>query len=137
MKKSLCSVEGCSNPVWSKGLCANHMKRKPFPTGSTTLKARRDTFVNKTKVDIMRDFFMDIWKERPHYSEVSGEYLGKEPFSTYFHHILPKVKYPELAYEKSNIILLTLEEHTNVENDMYRYDVVNERRTTLLNQINQ
>ena len=80
---------------------------------------------------------MEIWKERIHESEVSGTYLGKEALSTFFHHILPKNKYPELAYEKSNIILLTLEEHTNVENDMYRYPEVNVRREQLLNKINQ
>lgn len=137
MKKSLCSVDDCSNPVWSKGLCKNHIARKPFPTGSTTLKAKRDTFVNKVKIEAMRQFFVDIWNERPHYSEVSGDYLGKEPLSTYFHHILPKVKYPDMAYEKSNIILLTLHEHEAVENDMYKFDIVNQRRMNLLNQINQ
>jgi hypothetical protein len=42
-----------------------------------------------------------------------------------------------VAYDKSNIILLTLEEHTNVENDIYRYEEVNRRRIELLNKINQ
>jgi len=48
-----------------------------------------------------------------------------------------KNKYPELAYDKCNIILLTLDEHTNVEADMYRYEEVNRRRIELLNKINQ
>jgi hypothetical protein len=85
----------------------------------------------------MRNFFLEIWNERKHYSEVSGDYLGKEPLSTFFHHILPKEKYPDEAYDKSNIILLTLDEHTNVEADMYRYEEVNKRREQLLNKINQ
>ena len=85
----------------------------------------------------MRKFFMEIWKERIHESEVSGTYLGKEALSTFFHHILPKSKYPEVAYDKSNIILLTLDEHTNVETDMYKYEEVNRRRIQLLNKINQ
>ncbi len=89
------------------------------------------------EVNPMHVFFMDVWKERKHYSEVSGEYLGKEPLSTFFHHILPKSKYPEVAYDKSNIILLTLDEHTNVESDIYRYEEINRRRIQLLNQINQ
>jgi hypothetical protein len=79
----------------------------------------------------MREMFLDIWKKRAHYSEITGQYLGKEPMSTYFHHILPKEKYPEACLDKENIILLTLEEHSNVENDMYRYEEVNRRRNLL------
>jgi hypothetical protein len=79
-----------------------------------------------------RDMFLNIWKKRKHYSEVSGVYLGSEPMSTYFHHILPKEKYKEACFDEENIILLTLEEHSNVENDMYRYEEVNKRRNHLL-----
>lgn len=133
-----CSVEGCNNRIWSNGLCVNHLRRKPIaPKRGGLLKMRRELFVMKTKIDAMRNFFLEIWNERKHYSEVSGDYLGKEPLSTFFHHILPKEKYPGLAYDKSNIILLTLDEHTNVEADMYRYEEVNKRREQLLNQINQ
>jgi len=49
----------------------------------------------------------------------------------FFHHILPKEKYPEAAYDEENIILLTLEEHDNVERDMYKYEEVNKRRDLL------
>lgn len=80
----------------------------------------------------MREFFLSYWKKMPHYSEVSGKWLGKEPMSTYFHHILPKSKYPEARLDEENIILLTLEEHDNVENDIYRYEEVNKRREYLL-----
>jgi hypothetical protein len=111
----------------------SHIKRKPItPKQGGLLVAKRDTFVQKTKIETMRNFFLEIWKERKHYSEVSENYLGKEPLSTFFHHILPKSKYPDLEYDKSNIILLTLDEHTDVESDMYKYEEVNERRKYLL-----
>jgi hypothetical protein len=133
-----CSVEGCENRVWGKGLCLSHIKRKPItPKRGGLLVAKRDMFVKKTKIETMRNFFLEIWKERKHYSEVSGTYLGSEPLSTFFHHILPKSKYPELEYDKSNIILLSLLEHESVENDMYRFEEVNRRRIELLNKINQ
>ena len=133
-----CSVEGCENRIWGKGLCLSHIKRKPItPKRDGLLVAKRDMFVQKTKIETMRNFFLEIWKERKHYSEVSGDYLGKEPLSTFFHHILPKSKYPELEYDKSNIILLTLDEHTDVEADMYKYDVINQLRIQLLTKINQ
>lgn len=128
-----CSIEGCDGRVWSKGLCLNHLKRKPLPASRQLgLKAKVKSFVDKEKINAMRNFFIEIWKKREHKSEVSGVYLGSEPMSTYFHHIMPKEKYPELAYEESNIILLTFPEHSNVENDMYKYDIINEKRKELM-----
>lgn len=96
------------------------MRRKYKPTG-------RDL-----EVERMRTLFMDIWNKRKHQSELSGAYLGKEPLSIYFHHILPKSKYEEAKYDEENIILLTGEEHDNVEIDMYRYEEINNRREKLL-----
>jgi hypothetical protein len=79
----------------------------------------------------MREMFLRIWKTRLHKSEISGERLGTEPLSIFFHHILPKEKYQQAALDEENIILLTLDEHTNVENDIYRYEEVNKRRKYL------
>ena len=79
----------------------------------------------------MREMFMKIWKKRLHKSEISGERLGTEPLSIFFHHILPKEKYNQAALDEENIILMTLEEHSNVENDTYRYEEVNKRREYL------
>ena len=86
----------------------------------------------KIQTHKMFEFFLDIWKKRPHKSEISDEYLGKEPLSIYFHHILPKNKYPEACFDEENIILLTLSEHESVENDIYKYEEINIRREKLL-----
>ena len=83
-----------------------------------------------------RQLFLSIWKMRRHYSEVSNTYLGKEPLSTYFHHILPKEKYPQACLDEENIILLTLEEHSNVENDIYKYEIINKKREQLKTKYN-
>jgi hypothetical protein len=85
----------------------------------------------KKELAEMHLFFLEIWKQRPHKSEISGASLGSEALSTYFHHILPKSKYPEACLDEENIILLTLDEHSNVESDMYRYEEVNRRREQL------
>ena len=110
--------------------CFQHKQRKPLAQSRlkptlTPKKGVSDGYIQQ------RDMFMDIWKKKPHKSEVSGAYLGKEAMSTYFHHILPKEKYPEACLDEENIILLTLEEHSNVENDMYKYEEVNNRRNQL------
>ena len=110
--------------------CFIHKARKPLAQSRikptlTPKKGVSDGYI------IQREFFLSIWNKRPHKSEVSGLYLGSEAMSTYFHHILPKEKYPEACLDEENIILLTLEEHSNVENDMYKYEEVNDRRNHL------
>jgi hypothetical protein len=110
--------------------CFQHKPRTQLQRGNKpSLTAKKK--VSDGKSHQMREMFLDVWKKRKHHSEVSGVYLGKEPMSTYFHHILPKEKYPEACLDEENIILLTLEEHSNVENDMYKYEEVNKRREQL------
>lgn len=60
-------------------------------------------------------FFYLILQTRDKVSEVSGKKLYGEINSTWFHHILPKSKYPELRYCIDNIIILTTDEHNAVE----------------------
>ena len=114
-----------------KEYCFQHKPRKPLSSGNKPSLTTKKV-VNDGKSHQMREFFLSYWKKMAHYSEVSGKFLGKEPMSTYFHHILPKEKYPEACLDEENIILLTLEEHSNVENDMYKYEEVNKRRNHLL-----
>jgi hypothetical protein len=112
--------------------CFRHKPRKKL---SSNPNKKLDKNVKSHKVirqiSEMQEFFLQIWRKRLHYSQVSFEYLGKEPLTVYFHHILPKEKYPQAMYDEENIILLTLEEHDNVERDMYKYPEVNRRRELL------
>ena len=110
--------------------CFVHKPRKPLPSSGKGLTSKKLNKSPEKRLEML-DVFLSMWKKRPHYSEVSGVYLGKEPMSTYFHHILAKEKYPEACLDEENIILLTLEEHSNVESDMYRYEEVNKRRNHL------
>ena len=113
--------------------CFQHKPRKPFKPKKKLLAYRPKGYeALREEILKMRQFFLEIWNKRTHHSEVSGAYLGKEPMSTYFHHRLAKEKYPAACLDEENIILLTLEEHSNVENDMYKYEEVNDRRKHLL-----
>ena len=124
-----CSVEGCNYPVWSKGLCKHHIpKTRVKPMRASTMASREK---RREDTDEMRKFFLEVWKKRQHYSEVSGEWLGKEPLSIYFHHILPKIKYPDAKFDEDNVILLTFDEHQNVESNKFRYEEINIRRERL------
>lgn len=120
----LCKEVGCKMIAWSGGVCKNHTPKK-------ALNITPKPVNNSDRILKMQEFFLGIWKKRAHKSEVSGISLGSEPMSTYFHHILSKEKYPEACFDEENIILLTLDEHANVENDMYKYPEVNVRRELL------
>ena len=132
MKCKTCG-KNCDNEF-----CFKCKPRKPLSSNGKGLTSRMsDKSVIKSKKAvnngyiIQREFFLSIWKQRPHKSEVSGEYLGNEPLSTYFHHILPKNKYHEACLDEENIILLTFIEHQQVESDIHRYEEVNKRREQL------
>ena len=60
-------------------------------------------------------FFHQIWKDRIHYSQVSGIPLGDEYNPVFFSHILTKGAYPKARHWKENIILMTFEEHNEWE----------------------
>ena len=107
--------------------CFIHKPKKAIPKTKKILKG----YKKETKTDEMREFFLSIWKKKSHFSEVSGKFLGNEPRTIYMHHVLPKSKYPDAAFDEENIILLTWEEHEQVENDIYRYEEINNRRKYL------
>jgi hypothetical protein len=112
-----------------KEYCFQHKPRKRIPTSNLTKSVKKEDPIRKNIE--MKDFFLQIWKDRPHKSEVSGDYLASEPLHVFFHHILPKNKYPEAGLDEENIILLTWEEHDQVESDVTRYEEVNKRREQL------
>jgi 5-methylcytosine-specific restriction endonuclease McrA len=60
----------------------------------------------------MISFFFFYWdKYKPHNCANCGIYLGKEPKTYMFDHLLEKSKYPELKYEELNICYLCLNCH--------------------------
>ena len=114
--------------------CFLHKPRKPL-TAKKGLKAvKKEPAIRD--ISEMQQFFLQIWNKRLHYSQVSMDYLGKEPLTVFFHHILPKEKYPEAMFDEENIILLTWQEHDQVEMDPTRYEEVNKRREKLKQKYN-
>jgi 5-methylcytosine-specific restriction endonuclease McrA len=91
--------------------CFQHKKRKPLQVVKNLIKYRNkfDKPVNNLHI-----FFQDIWKKRSVYNcENCGKWLGKEPLSYMFDHLLEKSKYPDLAREEDNIMIVCLECHDN------------------------
>ena len=65
-------------------------------------------------------FYTEIWTESNRKCQISGKYLGNEPLSTFFHHILAKTRFPEYRYCKWNILLVHPEIHNQIEMDIDR-----------------
>jgi len=110
--------------------CFMHKPRKPL-SSAKGFKVKVPDKHLITEINPMKDLFLRIWKTRPRLSEVSGDYLIGGVSTAFFHHILPKEKYPQAALDEENIILLTLNEHDQVESDIYRFEEVNKRREHL------
>lgn len=73
-------------------------------------------------------FFYTLLQASDKCSEISGKPLNGEISSTWFHHIYPKSKYPELRYCPENIILVTADEHSEIEASVVYEEVEKKKR---------
>ena len=105
----ICTVDGCTYPVWSKGVCKKHAPKKP-------LKKSYPNPNHEEWREPRNRFFASIWTKRPHWCECCGRWLGTEPRTYMFDHILEKETYPELKFEEENIALVCLTCHSQKSN---------------------
>ena len=119
-----------------KEYCFKHKLRKPLKQAKMKFNSSKKRG-NAENIQQMQQFFMKIWMRKPHRSELGGEILISPPSSAYFHHILYKEKYPEAALDPDNIILLSIDQHSQSHSDMYRYEEINKRRIKLLEKYEQ
>lgn len=98
-------------------LCEECNSKRLQSVRTPVIKPKKDLQVVKKKVevDLDREVFLEIWKERPHISEVSGLPLGDFFSSIYCSHILTKGAYGRMRRVKENIKLVTPEEHQEWE----------------------
>lgn len=107
---NLCKTCKCK---CEKEYCFRHKPRKKIPQirRFKTLSPLDDSkTTEKAKSSLlMKEFFLEVWNERPiHKCQMCGEWLGNEPLSYMFDHLLEKSKYPDLKYEKYDIGYLCL-----------------------------
>lgn len=105
-KKGTCSECGNDSIITkpSLGLC--------FKCNNKRLRKMK---INKSKASGQYDLFLEIWKEREHFSFVSGQTLAHlrhtKVFVNVFAHVLSKGAFPRFKLKKENIVLLTPQEH--------------------------
>lgn len=79
-------------------------------------KKSEDPQIKKDQQDKDREFYMSIWNERgPKCESCDCPLFTNEPTSANMDHLMPKSKFPELRYEKENILVVCLACHTNRE----------------------
>lgn len=83
-------------------------------------KSRAEVYKERSKKKTTKNsgerlLFLEIWRERPHYCNKCGTYLGNTPKVHYFSHIKSKGAHPELRLDKNNIEILCLKCHQEYE----------------------
>lgn len=76
-----------------------------------------------------KEFYREVWNASPHICQCGCKrYLGKEPLTTFFHHLLPKSVYPQFRHTFENIMILHPEDHSQVESNVDRLPEVRRRQ---------
>jgi hypothetical protein len=105
-----CPSCGCLNKKPGKcELCGGDTGTEEKVKPKYTIPKRNEKGKKTHDEDIA--FYKEIWKERPHKSEVSGQPLGDEFNVCFFSHILAKGAFPRFRHYKKNILLKTFDEH--------------------------
>jgi len=113
-----CNQPECTNNVFSNHYCKFHQHLrtddkavKLRTAASTTIHSSRSSIKAKFKAPTGElPMFKELWEERPHISELSGDKLWIFDINNY-HHLLNKGAYGNFRLFKPNIIMLTRAEH--------------------------
>lgn len=123
IQKAKCSKCGKERFINNKkGICTecvykqNHNGKTPIQVQLEKQKLKplkKVSIKYKPKKTGLREFFEEIWNERPHYCENENcrKFLGKNPQPINFSHRRSKGASPELKFDKNNIDLLCPECH--------------------------
>lgn len=89
----------------------HRLKRKPLKRKPLKKKKKIISQEEIEEIQKMWNFFLSLWKKRPHYCTICGAWLGTEPRSYMFDHLLEKQTYPDLKHKEENIAFLCLSCH--------------------------
>lgn len=117
----ICGVAAQSNRCW------RHKPKKPIKKSPIRKTSKPLTEEKKEEKNKMRAFFFWIWENYPRCSEISNTKFYGEVRSYYYHHLKCKSIHKDIQYSISNIIRVTLDEHSIIESDNDYYPIVKER----------
>lgn len=102
-------------------------KKKPQPINKMSEKTKAKLAEEKALFAADKDFYLEVWIASPHVCGECTSKLGKEPLTLFFHHLLPKFKYPEFRHTPENIMILCPDCHTQAEADLDKVPKVRQR----------
>jgi len=120
-KKKICVSCEREQYIYAKKMCTSCYGRAQKGKPNEKKKSKSASVFNSELSEL--DIYNEIWSERVHRSEVSGEPLppkGHKLWHWCFSHILPKGSYGKFKYDKRNIILKTPSEHILYENHKHK-----------------
>lgn len=139
LKLKICKTCKKERNLWKSGECKSCSFKSNPPKKIAKYSAKglekRKEDVEKTKR--LHSWFNLLWSQEPHYSEISGKFLGSENSSMYWHHIFSKSQFPEYEFDRNNLIRISGDEHATVETNPYFYEEVNKRREILKQKYNK
>lgn len=81
--------------------------KKKYSIPKISPKRAKRILADKATFEADKEFYIQIWAASPHKCQCSCKAkLGKEPLTTFFHHLLFKAQYPELRHVPENIMIL-------------------------------
>lgn len=83
--------------------------KKVYQIPKVSKKRQKRLLEEKATFEADKEFYREMWLASPHVCQCGCKAkLGKEPFTTYFHHLLAKKpsEYPELRHCPENIMIL-------------------------------
>lgn len=108
-KKKICKC-GCGKEgfIWSKEMLKECFFRlnKPKTIKKYSEKGLEKKEKKKEYTKLQFELFQEIWNERKHNCQSCGFWLGNEPKSIFFDHLIEKSKRKDLALIKENILLV-------------------------------
>jgi len=82
-------------------------KKKPKPLRRVSPKRQKQLEDDRATFEADKEFYREIWLASPHRCTCGcNAKLGKEPLTTFFHHLLFKAQYPQYRYCPPNIMIL-------------------------------
>ena len=104
------------------------------------IKTQEEKLKNQKELEKMWNMFKEIYEERKSpdgkvYSQLSGIFIPDSEHSYNFDHLCEKSLYPELKFEKANILIVTADEHAakggGAQHSNYQY-YINKAKKELL-----
>lgn len=120
-EQATAKVVASTKPKEKKPIAKQSAKKK------AQLAAESDLFARD------KEFYMEVWNASPHVCQCGcNAGLGKEPLTTFFHHVLPKSSFPQFRHVHENIMILHPDCHNSVEASLDNRPGVKLRKQELL-----